>query len=282
MTFNYLQKFTAWFSVFYLITAEAYCGQYSLFNPVPKNEMRDMTTERPSKADSSYTIDSGHMQIESSLYYLQKNKNAQGRVSNESVLHSTTFRLGVNQSTEVQLIISPVTWRENVDYSDDVRTNQTGFGDSVVRVKYNMMGNDGGDASLAVIPFVKIPTNSNGLSNSAFEGGVSVPFDLALQNGYSFNYTVQAMALRRSDVNRIEPIFANMFVLGKSFNEKVSGYVEYFAQQITDDADESTQSLDFGVVYALTKDITVDGAVNFGLSNRSDDVEILFGGAYRF
>lgn len=269
-------------SLLFLTPFKAYSGQYSLFNPVPKDKMKAMSTERPSKSDSSYTIDAGHFQVETSLYSLQKSKNADGRSRSESVFSNTHLRLGVTESSEVQAIITPIVWQENVNYSDFSTSRAAGFGDVTLRYKYNLMGNGSGDASLAVIPFVKIPTNSNSLYNSSVEGGVSVPFDLNLSNGFAFNYTIQGMNLRRADKDNTAMVFANMFVLSKQCTDKISSYVEYFAQQIPGDEEEIEQTMDFGVVYQVSENVTLDSAVNFGLSNRSNDVEVLFGGAYRF
>lgn len=265
-----------------LATPNAYSGQYSLFNPVPQEKMKSMTTERPSKADSSYTIDAGHFQVETSLYSLQKNKDADGRSRSESVFSTTHLRLGISELSEIQMIVNPIIWQKTIDYAHVSTQHTAGFGDVTLRYKYNVMGNGATESSLAVIPFVKLPTNSNGLSNNAVEGGVSVPFDWNLKHGFSFNYTIQAMVLKRADKDSMSEVFANMFVLSKQLNDKFSGYVEYFAQQIPGDNNHVQQTMDFGIVYQVNKNFSLDSALNFGLSNRSNDVELLVGGAYRF
>ena len=40
---------------------------YNLFHPVPKNEMKEMATDRPDVTESAYTVAPGHFQIESDL-----------------------------------------------------------------------------------------------------------------------------------------------------------------------------------------------------------------------
>lgn len=41
--------------------------QYSLFNPTPRLLMRPMSTDRPDKTESLYTVDAGHFQFEADL-----------------------------------------------------------------------------------------------------------------------------------------------------------------------------------------------------------------------
>lgn len=42
-------------------------NQYHLFNPTPQELMREMSTDRPDKTESAYTVDAGHYQIEMSV-----------------------------------------------------------------------------------------------------------------------------------------------------------------------------------------------------------------------
>src|SRR5688572_7370925 len=39
-------------------------SQYTLFNPTPPDLMRELSTDRPDKTESAYTVDAGHVQIE--------------------------------------------------------------------------------------------------------------------------------------------------------------------------------------------------------------------------
>ena len=42
-------------------------AQYHLFNPVPKEKMRDFVTDRPDRTESPISVDAGHFQIETDL-----------------------------------------------------------------------------------------------------------------------------------------------------------------------------------------------------------------------
>ena len=43
-------------------------SSYTLFNPTPDRLLRDMTTDRPDVTESPFTVDAGHIQIESNLF----------------------------------------------------------------------------------------------------------------------------------------------------------------------------------------------------------------------
>jgi hypothetical protein len=43
---------------------------YSLFNLVPREHMREMETDCPDVTESSYTVDAGHIQFETDLVRL--------------------------------------------------------------------------------------------------------------------------------------------------------------------------------------------------------------------
>ena len=50
-----------------LVPGDANKSQYHLFNPTPTGLMRELSTDRPDKTESPYTVDAGHLQIEVDL-----------------------------------------------------------------------------------------------------------------------------------------------------------------------------------------------------------------------
>ncbi|SEH88045.1 transporter [Epilithonimonas hominis] len=69
-----------------------YFGQsvqhYSLFKPVPKEQMRDMETDRPDVTESPYTIDAGHFQYETDMVRLIKDQSELKKVPHCSLTKS--------------------------------------------------------------------------------------------------------------------------------------------------------------------------------------------------
>ena len=42
-------------------------SQYTLFNPTPRDLMRELSADRPDKTESAFTVDAGHFQIEADI-----------------------------------------------------------------------------------------------------------------------------------------------------------------------------------------------------------------------
>ena len=63
---------------------------------------------------------------------------------------------------------------------------RSGIGDVYIRSKYRFYESNDTYTSVAVIPYVKIPTNSGGVGNDSVEGGVIVPFHTELAGGFAF------------------------------------------------------------------------------------------------
>jgi hypothetical protein len=72
-----------------------------------------------------------------------------------------SLKMGLFNSLDLQLVLEPYThiFEREDDY---YRNTSSGLGDTTVRVKYNLWGNDSGRTALAVVPFVTLPTAARG------------------------------------------------------------------------------------------------------------------------
>lgn len=61
---------------------------------------------------------------------------------------------------------------------------QSGVGDLYVRTKWRFYESESTYTSIAVLPYVKIPTNTGGVGNDAVEGGLIVPLQTELVGGF--------------------------------------------------------------------------------------------------
>ena len=159
--------------------------QYHVFNPTPKALLREMSTDRPDKTESAYTVDAGHYQIELSFldHVIDRHNSEGSQVETETFgVMPANFKVGLLNNIDFQLVVSP--YIEERTQEDGEESTKRGFGDIQTRLKINVWGNDGGKTALALMPFIKFPTNGNDLSNDAVEGGLIVPFALELPAGY--------------------------------------------------------------------------------------------------
>jgi hypothetical protein len=143
-------------------------SHYNLFNPTPPALMRDMSTDRPDTTESPYTVDAGHVQIESS--FVDYTRDGGGDFEGWSVL-PTNLKIGLTNNMDLQLAFEPYV-REEFE-GEDV----DGFGATQLRLKINLWGNDGGDTAFAIMPFVQFPTSDDDFGvTDHIEGGVIFPW----------------------------------------------------------------------------------------------------------
>lgn len=267
------------------ISSTAWADDYDLFNPVPDSALRQMTSERPSKTDSVNTVDSGHFEIETSLVnHVYNDDCTKGDCVTTKQWYAggtTTLRLGLTQSAEIQLISDLY---HDVDISDKTagtRDDHSGFGDTVLRYKYNFVGNNGEELGLAVVPYVKIPTNTDHLGNNDYEGGIEFPAVWNVTDNTSIGGMTQLNWLNDPNDSGHYNTYVNSIYVSNNFTDKWSGYTEIYTLK-ADNAAPWQNTLDFGTVYALSDNLHVDTGVNFGISPAADDVSWFAGVAYRF
>ncbi|RZL14938.1 MAG: transporter, partial [Pedobacter sp.] len=167
---------------------------FSLFNPVPKDRMRDMETDRPDVTESPFTIDAGHFLYEADLL---KFKNEKDEISSQRtfLINQADLKLGITNSTDVQIIIQSFGTKSDLDLVTGIKTNERGIGDLTIRVKQNLLGNDGGRFSIAVLPYLKLPT-SHFEQENRYEGGLVIPIQLKLPNDWKLGFQIEGDRLK--------------------------------------------------------------------------------------
>jgi hypothetical protein len=56
-------------------------SSYTLFSPTPRDQMRELSADRPDATESAYTVDAGHVQIEATLFGFGKDTPSARRTS---------------------------------------------------------------------------------------------------------------------------------------------------------------------------------------------------------
>jgi hypothetical protein len=258
---------------------------YNLFNPVPDDKLRAMTTERPSKTDSPFSLDAGRIQIETNLFAHTKNNDCIGgtctKTKHDYVGGATNLRIGLTDDADIQ-IISDLYHHVKTDTSG-TEDSREGFGDTQVRLKLNILGNDPSSKfSLGFIPYAKIPTNQDDLGNNEVEGGIGLPFNINFDGGWILGGMTQLNYITEPDFSGYDPAYANSLIVGKSFTDKLGGYAEIYTYKADQDGAKWLNTADFGVVYSVTDSFKIDANAHFGVSDAADDMNLFLGTAYRF
>ncbi len=81
-------------------------------------------------------------------------------------------------------------------------SSSSGVGDLYIRPKWTFWSDPGLQALAAVMPFVKLPTNSGGVGNGSVEGGIIVPWSMALDRGFRTSAMAE-WAILRNDADTL-------------------------------------------------------------------------------
>jgi len=258
-------------------------SSYTLFNPTPEDQLRDLCTDRPPKANLPCTVDPGHFQYESDVFNWTR-AVAKGTTTDTFLYTNPTFKIGLTNTLDFEANMAPFVRVTTKDYSGI--SGVQGAGDMYFRLKANVAGADGGDFQMAVIPYVKAPTGSPGVGNRAVEGGAIAPVSFALPQGFTLLFDPEIDILRNAnDWGR----HTNIQLLGNlshAIIDNVTGYVELWGQASNDPATPNKQaSLDLSLAWLVWKkspSLQFDAGANIGLTAATPRLQLYLGVSQKF
>ncbi len=242
--------------------------KHTLFYPVPKDEMKEMETDRPDATESAYTVEAGHFQMETDLFKHVRNRNNE-MLSTGNVFNLGNYKLGLTERMDIQLVVPTYVSNRTRDLSTNKIISKTaGFDDITLRLKYNLWGNSGGKSALAVLPFLSFPTSS--FSHNGIQGGIIFPFAIELNEGLNFG-TQAGLEIVKEDDNRYHPDFLYSFTFGKSISAKVNVFAEAFASY-SPYLNNTDVYANGGVIVSISKNFNVDAGFNYGINKEADKI----------
>jgi hypothetical protein len=260
-------------------------GQYHLFNPTPRALLREMTTDRPDKTESPFTVDAGQFQVEADIlnysYDRYNSTHRDTRVEAVSIA-PVNLKLGLANNVDLQLILQTYNSVRTHDVLRGSMQKNRGFGDIQTRLKVNLFGNDGGAMALGVIPYLKLPSSQDELGNDALEGGVIVPFAAELACGWSVGLMTEFDCLKDAVGGGYHVGYVNSITFGHGLIGRLAGYVELFSALSAESGASWIGTFDLGLTYGLTDDIQLDAGVNLGITRSADDINPFIGISWRF
>jgi hypothetical protein len=256
---------------------------YTLFDPVPDDQMRDFNTDRPPKANVPYTVDAGHFQYETDLINYAFNQ-VSGTVHTDTWLApNPTFKFGLLNNVDLEINAPIGIGVRSFDAATGDSSTMWGFGDVFVRAKVNLWGNDGGQTAFALIPYVKAPTAPIGIGNGAVEGGVIAPLSISLPQGFGLLLNSEIDILKNANDYGRHANFVNLVTVSHELVKDVTLYVEAWSDYNDDPAQRTTQySLDFAAAWLVRRNLQLDVGVDFGLNAATPKVQAFAGISQRF
>lgn len=258
---------------------------YSIFHPTPKEFMRSLSTDRPDKTESAYTVDAGHFQIEMDLVnYSYDRYNSSGEdVRSQSFRFATVnLKVGLCNNADFQLIVPTYNKARTDDRTVGKVQNRSGFGDLVARTKVNLWGNDGGTTAFALMPFVKLPSNQDDLGNNSVESGIIFPLAVRLPGEWQMGLMTELDFNRDESGDGHHAEFVNSITFSHQLFGDLGGYVEFFSAVSAESGADWIGTADVGLVYALAENVQLDAGINFGITRAADDFNPFVGITFRF
>lgn len=238
---------------------------YSLFHPVPAGQLREMETDRPDVSESPITVDAGHFQYEADLVSMERHTSDAGK-DRQTTINRGNLKWGLTSSTSLQIGVETLVLLRHTDKQDPTPQKAQGFGDVNLRIKQNIIGNNGGRFALAVLPYLKFPTAT--YTDTKYEGGIIVPLSLQLPHDWKLGGQVEIDRLQNEDDDQLHTEWLQSLTISHDIIEKLTGIVEtYYTYDL--DHHQLSNYLNAALQLEIAKDLKVDAGVNYGLQHEA-------------
>jgi Putative MetA-pathway of phenol degradation len=148
--------------------------------------------------------------------------------------------------------------------------SDSGIGDVYVRTKWRFYESAETYTTAAVMPYIKIPTNSGGMGNDAVEGGIIVPFATELAGGFSYHAMGQVDYVR----NDADDGYDSRWLVAMALNKRVTKAIGIYGELTAGKGTGGTPwegLLGGGVTLAMSEHFEWDFALYTGISSGAPD-----------
>ena len=259
---------------------------YSLLNPTPDKDLRDLSADRPGKFFTPITVDAGRLQIESD-FVSYTHQNVQKLDTGTFEFLDPELRLGVLSNVELDASFNgDELVRARHDGATHTR-NLDGFGDVFFRARVNLFGNDGGDVAFAVSPYVKLPSRTAAalaIGDGVVEGGNLSLLQVKLPQGFTLGVESEIDALEGGMSSKRFANFAEVLSLQHEVPgvKHLTATAEFFASDSVDRFTPAQYTADVALAYLLKPATQLDCGANFGLNRAAPNVQVYAGISHRF
>lgn len=255
-------------------TAQTAQAQFRwLFDPTPSDEMRDLSTDRPDTTESPISVDPGHLQVETDLAsgYLKYDGTWLGHS-----LMEVNAKIGLLPFADLQTVF---TTYEETRGEDGNGTG--GVGDTMFRLKLNLLGNDGGDVAIGFLPMVKIPTGGQGVTVGSPEYGFAVPMGFAAPEGFDVGAMLEIDAVYDGE-GRYHGEWLSTLTCGHDIIGPLGFFVEVTNTMVFNRAVEAQGTFNGGLLLAFDNAVQLDTGFNLRTwGNADEDVRLFLGATVR-
>lgn len=154
-----------------------------------------------------------------------------------------------------------------------------GSGDTTVRLKWSLWGNDGEASAFALMPYVKLPSASAGFGNGLIEGGIVAPLELGGPADFGLGLLAQ-VDLVGDDEAEYRPAFLFTGTVSHELLGAAEVFVEVEALFPSTTIDDAAIALNSGLSYPVGDDLVIDAGARVGLSPAAQDLAVFVGASF--
>lgn len=243
---------------------------------------RDLCPDRPGLGTPACTLDPGRIQIEVGMMDWTRDRQPDSR-TDTIIAGDTLLRIGIDNQTEAQIGWTAYGHVRTRDRLTGAVDRNGGTGDVTLAIRRNLANPDGSGLSLAVQPYVTLPTGGSAIGAGDWGAGLIAPVSYDLPGGLQLGVTPQIAAAVDSDGDGRHLMYGSVVGLGFDLSDAVGATMELAAYRDRDPAGHSTQALaGFSVGWQPGDDTQFDAGTNIGLNRDTPDIELYFGITRRF
>ncbi len=241
------------------LAAESEGGyNHTLFNPVPTDQMRPLTSETYDGVMDARTLDAGHYQVEGEFINYYYSSPVPFNYDRDE--YAWEPRITVGLLNNLDLYVRP-SFEIRRHYNE---SSSSEFGHINTGVKLNLLGDDSGMFAVAVKPYVSIPTSrGDGFGGGGVLGGgdvallVRLPWELSVKVDSEVYATVN-----QNDAHFIG--FYNAASINKTLCSKADAYA-YADSTVTTDPSQTWYGFaGLGLKYNFTSNLQAFAGMGFG------------------
>jgi hypothetical protein len=220
--------------------------------------------------ESPHTIAPGKVRLEVDGVKLSYDRaDAAGNKHTALGVASTVLNAGLTSSVDLQ-VRADFFIKHTFEFRG-TRETHSGRGDLYFRTKWTFWRNDTIGAAMAVIPYVKLPSNTGGIGNNAVEGGFILPWGMQLAPGFSAGAQFQWDHVRNPDLNGYDAHWYLSGFVQQNFTSAFAIYAETTTRFSSAGFSEWVGTLGAGALLHVTQHVQLDYEIQRGLNARATD-----------
>jgi len=182
---------------------------------------------------------------------------------------STLASAGITRDVDLQIGVD-VFQRFTVGLGGVDQTD-SGFGDLYFRTKWRFWQDAASGQSAAVIPYVKIPSNTGGVGNNAVEGGLIVPWEKTWSGGATLGAMASWDVVRNPDNSGYDSWWTVSACAHQPLTSRLGLYAESIFTVTSASSSLTSLSVGAGAVFSVTKSVSLDYELQRGIGRAATD-----------